>query len=172
MSTIRTVENRAFIRALELSPKCSNAWHRYGVPHLTSLRRFGEAETALRRALEIDPFSPLINAHLGLVLTYRKQFSAAEKQFFKALEMDPDFAETHSFIGQMYWWSGQTKEAEDYLHKGLDLSVGNLRMRCSSRNLRGYWARGTSKKRVERFVASSGCALCLPCFVPHLFGIR
>jgi len=121
---------RAFIRALELSPKCSNAWHRYGVPHLTSLRRFGEAETALRRALEIDPFSPLINAHLGLVLTYRKQFSAAEKQFFKALEMDPDFAETHSFIGQMYWWSGQTKEAEDYLHKGLDLSVGNLRMRC------------------------------------------
>lgn len=121
---------KEFLRAIKLNPNCANVWHRYGVPHLTSLRRFGEAEAALRRALEIAPLSLLLNAHFGLALSYAGQFKAAEQQFLKTLEMDPNFPETHSFLGEMYWWCGQTNKARDHIQKGISLSAGNVRMRC------------------------------------------
>jgi TolB-like protein/Flp pilus assembly protein TadD len=120
----------ALLNAIRLNPNYSNAWHRYGVPHLSSLRRFDEAEAALRKALEIDPFSLLINAHLGLVLSYGKHFAAAEEQFLKTLEMDPNFPDTHSFLGEMYWWSGQSEKATEHIQRGISLSGGNVRMRC------------------------------------------
>lgn len=127
---------KEFLHALELNPNCSNAWHRYGVPYLTSVRRFDEAEVALKRALEMDPLSLLVNAHVGLVLTYQRRFRQAEQQFFKTLEMDPNFPEAHSFMGLMYWWSDKLEEACDHVRQSIALSDGNLRMRCVLAGLR------------------------------------
>jgi tetratricopeptide (TPR) repeat protein len=121
---------KEFIRAIELNPNYSTAWHRYGLPHLACLRRFAEADRALRRALEIDPLSLLTNAHLGLLLAYWGKYQAAELQLLKTLEMDPNFPEAHGFLGLVYWWHGEPDKAAAHLQKGNLLSGDSVRMRC------------------------------------------
>lgn len=56
---------KEFRRAIELNPNYSTAFLWYGMMHLLPLGQFGEAEAALKRALEVDPFSLIINTHLG-----------------------------------------------------------------------------------------------------------
>lgn len=94
------------------------------------MRRFAEADRALRRALEIDPLSLLTNAHLGLLLAYWGKYQAAELQLLKTLEMDPNFPEAHGFLGLVYWWHGEPDKAAVHLQKSNLLSGDSVRMRC------------------------------------------
>src|SRR4051812_16004532 len=45
---------RAYAYALRINPRYANAWSGWGAT-LTKLKRFKEAETCLRRAVELDP---------------------------------------------------------------------------------------------------------------------
>src|SRR5260370_29975677 len=76
---------KEFRRALELNPNDSTTFLQYGVS-LLHLGRFAEAEAAARQALEIDPFSPLINTMLGPVLMFGRRYEAAVVQLRKTLD--------------------------------------------------------------------------------------
>lgn len=121
---------KEFQRAIELNPNYSTAFLWYGVMHLGPLGRFGEAEAALKRALEIDPFSLIINTHLGTVFTCARQYEAAAKQFLNTLAMEPNFPEAHLFLGVLYWCSGKIEQAIGHVQQGITLSKGDVRMRC------------------------------------------
>ena len=54
-------------RACELAPDDAESWQTKGYALLQG-RRYGEAETALRRALELDPGHPLANIYLAQAL--------------------------------------------------------------------------------------------------------
>src|SRR5437867_3854508 len=56
---------KEFRRAIELDPDCAPAHQWYGVLCLMPQGRLKEAETAIRRALDLDPLSPAINTSLG-----------------------------------------------------------------------------------------------------------
>jgi tetratricopeptide (TPR) repeat protein len=48
--------------------------------------RLREAEAEMRRALELDPLSPMINANIGMCFYVARQYDAAMTHWQKALE--------------------------------------------------------------------------------------
>jgi eukaryotic-like serine/threonine-protein kinase len=88
-----------FQRAIELNPNYATAHHWYGNGPLLALGRFEEAIAEGKRAVELDPLSPVINADLGRNLYNARRYDEAIAQLRKTLEIDPTFYYTHYNLG-------------------------------------------------------------------------
>jgi len=88
-----------FQRAIALNPNYATAHHWYGNGPLTALGRFDEAIAEGKRAIELDPLSPVINADLGQNLYNARRYDEAIAQLRKTLEIDPTFYYTHFNLG-------------------------------------------------------------------------
>jgi Tfp pilus assembly protein PilF len=121
---------REFQCAIELNPNYSTAFSWYGILHLCPLGRVAEAESALRRALEVDPFSLIINTHLAWVMAFAGRHQAAAEQLREALEMDPNFAEIHFSFVLLCLLTGRFEEGIAHAERGIALSKSDVRMRC------------------------------------------
>lgn len=88
-----------FQRAIELNPNYATAHHWYGNGPLLALGRFEEAIAEGKRAVELDPLSPIINADLGRNLYNARRYDEAIAQLGKTLEIDPTFYYTHYNLG-------------------------------------------------------------------------
>ena len=86
-------------RAIELKPNDATAHHWLGNDVLVSLGRFEEAIAEGKRAIELDPLSPVINADLGITLYLARRYDDAIAQLNKTLEIDPTFFYTHYNLG-------------------------------------------------------------------------
>lgn len=94
-----------FRRALELNPGYSTAHHWYGV-HLGAMGRFQDARSELAKALELDPFSPIINTNLAYPDLYQREYVKAEAQYRKALELDANFPVALEDLAALHWLRG------------------------------------------------------------------
>jgi eukaryotic-like serine/threonine-protein kinase len=81
---------REFQRAIALNPSSARAHQAYGFVLLVATGRFEEGIVELKRALELDPLSLLINRNLGRALLAARQYDQAIEQERKALELDPN----------------------------------------------------------------------------------
>ena len=88
-----------FQRAIALNPNYATAHHWYGNGPLLALGRFEEAIAEGKRAVELDPLSPIINADLGQNLYVARRYDEAIAQLRKTLEIDPTFYYTHYNLG-------------------------------------------------------------------------
>src|SRR6266536_439046 len=88
-----------FQRAIPLNPNYATAHHWYGNGPLLALGRFEEAVAEGKRAIELDPLSPIINADLGKNLYNARRYDEAIAQLRKTLEIDPTFYYTHYNLG-------------------------------------------------------------------------
>jgi tetratricopeptide (TPR) repeat protein len=88
-----------FQRAIALNPNYATAHHWYGNGPLLFLGRFDEAIAEGKRAIELDPFSPIINADLGVNLLCARRYDEAIAQLRKTLEIDPTFYYAHYNLG-------------------------------------------------------------------------
>ena len=77
-----------FEKALEVDPLNSTAL-KWRVTALRGLRRFGEAESAVRAAIEARPREPRLLIELGYVHDNQANYEAALEWFEKALQLDP-----------------------------------------------------------------------------------
>jgi DNA-binding winged helix-turn-helix (wHTH) protein/TolB-like protein/Flp pilus assembly protein TadD len=100
-----------FKRAIELNPKYATAHYFYGVSYLAPMGKLDEAQAELRRALEIDPHSLIINTNLGTLLYFEGRHDDAIKQFRKTVELDPRFVMTHLRLIDVYMQTGRYDEA-------------------------------------------------------------
>ena len=91
-----------FRRAMELDPDCAPAYQWCGVLCLMPQGRLKEAETAIRRALDLDPLSPAINTSLGHAFYVQGRHDDAIAYLEKALETDPRFYLAHWWLGVIY----------------------------------------------------------------------
>ena len=69
------------------------------------LNRIGRSEEGmaeLRRALEIEPLSIIINRLYGDVLLCATRYDEASTQLNKTLELDPTFSTTHLSLSALY----------------------------------------------------------------------
>src|SRR3989441_8151035 len=103
--------NREFRRAIELNPNYATAHHWYGESVLTPLGQFEDGVAELKRALQLDPLSVIINADVGTVLTSARRYDEAIEQLRKTLEMDPSFYYAHYNLGEALEMKGLTENA-------------------------------------------------------------
>ena len=92
---------QGFARALRLKPNYATA-HQWYAEHLVCVGLEDQAIQEVRRALELDPVSPVINTSVGLVLTTARRFDEAIAQLRRTIEMDRNFAMAHRLWGDVY----------------------------------------------------------------------
>jgi adenylate cyclase len=108
-----------FERARALNPTSPATQHHWHSIYLGALGRSDEALAEAKRALDLDPVSPLINHNLAAQLYLARRFDQAIEQCRKTMELDPSFSLTHSLLGRLYLAKGMYREAlaesENYL---------------------------------------------------------
>jgi tetratricopeptide (TPR) repeat protein len=75
------------------------------------MKRFDEATAEIKRALELDPMSVIINRIYGDIFVDMRRFDDAIAQYRKTLEMDPKFPTTEYFLGRAYEAKGMYDQA-------------------------------------------------------------
>jgi TolB-like protein/Flp pilus assembly protein TadD/class 3 adenylate cyclase len=95
-----------FQRAIALNPNYATAHHWYGFNPLSTLGRFDEAIAESKRAVELDPLSPVINSDLGSNLMVARRYDEAIAQLRKTLEIDPTFSLAHGALGEALQFKG------------------------------------------------------------------
>jgi serine/threonine-protein kinase len=138
-----TGAEKEFRLALEFSPNYATAHHWYAL-YLSGLERHSEALAEIKRALELDPLSLIINTNVAWAQYFARDYDRAIENFKKTLEMDPNYAVAHQRLGQAYLEKGLIKEAIAELEKAVNLSPGNTEILAAL----GH-AFAVSGKRVE-----------------------
>ncbi len=90
-----------FERALELNPNYATAHHWYAWYYF-AMGRPDDSVREMKRALELDHLSLIINVDLGWALIFQRQYDRAMEQERKTLEMDPNFGPAHVVLGMAY----------------------------------------------------------------------
>jgi serine/threonine protein kinase/cytochrome c-type biogenesis protein CcmH/NrfG len=87
--------------AIELNPNYMEGHRRYSQV-LEQQGRFEEARVALKRALEIDPLSPVTNFEIANLLFYERKYEESEALSKKNVELDPNFWYAHLQLFYVY----------------------------------------------------------------------
>jgi len=113
---------REYQRAIELKPNYATAHQWLGNDSLVSFGRFDEAIAEGKRAVELDPLSPVINADLGVTLYLARRYDDAMEQLRKTLAIDPTFFYAHYNIGIALQLKGDLPGAITEYEKAKQLS--------------------------------------------------
>ena len=124
-----TGSEREFQRAIQLDPGFAEAHHQYS-HYLTAMGCSSESLTESLRALELDPLSLVLNAHLAWHYLYARQYDQAIQQCQKASELDRNYPETAEFRGLAYEQKGMYQEAIAELQTAINLSGGSPHMKA------------------------------------------
>jgi len=103
-------------RGIALSPNSSDAETDYAVL-LDMLNRPEEAVTHMRKALQLDPQSFLMNRHLGSTLYFARHYQEALVHLEQAAEMEP------GRLGYVLEWQVQTYEAMGNRDKAVEVDI-------------------------------------------------
>lgn len=115
-----------FKQAIKLNQNYATAHHWYAL-YLAAVGRFERAIAEIRRALELDPLSLVINANLAIIFLYSGKYEEAIRQCRKTLDLDPDFGVAHLYLGLAYERAGRFDEAIAELQQARVLSDGSSR---------------------------------------------
>jgi len=119
---------REFQRAIELQPNNATAHQWYGNGPLDSLGRFEEAIAETKRAVELDPLSPIINTDRAYPLYYARRYDEALAQSKKTIELDPAFFYSRQILGMVLQAKGDLSAAIAEFEKARQLSGDPLHL--------------------------------------------
>lgn len=101
---------REFRHAVELNSSNSEAHE--GLAWYLAIRKQSDASLAeVRKAQQVDPLSPIMNADVGNMLFYAGRTDQAIQQLHKAIGLDPDFPASHYFLIKIYESLGLYEDA-------------------------------------------------------------
>jgi serine/threonine-protein kinase len=89
---------------MELNPNLALAYDQLAWVHVC-LGRYDQAIAETRRALELDPLSPLINAEFAIWLMRARRYDEAIAQARKALELNAGSAAAYRAMGWSRFWN-------------------------------------------------------------------
>ena len=108
-------------RALQLNPNDATAHHWFTLDVLEPLGESAQGVAEMRRAVEVDPLSLIINETLGEALMRAGRLDEAIVQLRKTIEMDAGFPNAHRTLGQAFELKGQIPEAMAEYQKAIAL---------------------------------------------------
>jgi TolB-like protein len=114
----------AIKRAIQLNPNYAVARLDYSMHYLTPMLRRDEAIAEMKRALKLDPLSPVVNDHIGWPFLWARQYDQAIEQFQKALELDPNLPWSCIGLGEAYLLKGMYEQAISWYQKAVDVTQG------------------------------------------------
>jgi TolB-like protein/Flp pilus assembly protein TadD len=101
---------RRFRRAIELNPSYATArqWFSFYLGHMG---RFDEALAEAKRARELDPLSPVIDANVGVVHLRAGRSDEAIAHLQRVITMDSQFGFAHACLGLAYLQNAMVEQA-------------------------------------------------------------
>jgi len=121
---------KEFQRSLELNPCYPTANHYYA-ECLMTMGRNAEALTGMKKSLELDPLSLIINVAIGWTYYHGRQYDEAVAQLLRTVELDPNYPMTYWILGLLYRDTAQYDLAISAGEKGVNLSGGSPLMRAA-----------------------------------------
>jgi serine/threonine protein kinase/Flp pilus assembly protein TadD len=122
---------KEFRRSIELKPDYPTAHQWYAIHYLTATGRLEEAVQEMKKALELDPASLVMNTFMGATLYYAGRYDEAIDQCRRTIEMDPNFAVAHWHLGLAYEQKQILDAATEEFKKAISLSGGSPLMRAA-----------------------------------------
>jgi tetratricopeptide (TPR) repeat protein len=116
--------DKEFQRAIELNPGYATAHHWYAW-HLSLIGRNSEAIAEMKKAENLDPVSPVVNADLAELLLIAQLPDESMQQSRKTMEMNPGFAFAHNQLAQAYIQQRMFGEAIGELQEAIKLAGNN-----------------------------------------------
>jgi TolB-like protein len=98
---------KEYQRAIQLNPNDATAHHWYGTDVFATLGDSRGEIAEMRRALELDPLSLIINTNLGVAFLHAGRLDEAITQFRKTLEMDGSFYFARWSLGVALEYKGE-----------------------------------------------------------------
>jgi Tfp pilus assembly protein PilF len=93
----------------------------YGIA-LLNLKKFTDAETQLRLAIQRNATSPVAHYYLGLTVMNEQKFDMAQAEFESTIKNGGEnLALAHKYLGGVYWRKHDYKQAADELEKYVKL---------------------------------------------------
>lgn len=144
-----------FRRAIALNPNYPSA-HQWYAEYLTAMGRFDEALDETRRAKEIDPLSPIINAGEVWTLYFARHYDECIERGRRIAELNPQFAEIQEYLKRCYDQKGMYREAvtaRQLRRKFVGLDAAEtvaLKDAATANNPKDYW-----RKRLEQELAEA-----------------
>ena len=113
---------KEFERAIELNPNYATAHQWYARTVLLMAGQFDRAIAEVKRAVELDPVSPIIHAELGTVYMVARRYDEAIEELRNTVEMYPEFYWAHRFLGLALELKGSTRDAIAEYERALELN--------------------------------------------------
>src|SRR5437773_4631243 len=86
----------------------------------------------MKRALELEPASLVMNTFMGATLYYAGRYDEAIDQCRRTIEMDPNFTVAHWHLGLAYEQNQLLDAATEEFKKAISLSGGSPLMKARS----------------------------------------
>jgi adenylate cyclase len=112
-----------FKQAIKLNPNYVTAHEHYAF-FLACRRRTDEAITHARLALQLDPFSPMINFHVGGIYWLIHRYDLTLEQAHTLFDLEPNFFGTYLLFGLTHWSHGMHEAAVAEMRKAVTLGGG------------------------------------------------
>jgi adenylate cyclase len=122
---------KEFKRSIELTPDYATGHQWYAIHYLTATGRFEEAVQEMKKALELEPASLVMNTFMGATLYYAGRYDEAIDQCRRTIEMDPNFAVAHWHLGLAYEQKQALDAATEEFKKAISLSGGSPLMQAA-----------------------------------------
>jgi adenylate cyclase len=112
---------QAYQRAICLNPNYPTAHHWYS-EYFRVLRRRNEELREIKRAMDLDPLSPLICTLVGEAYRGAGDVAGAVSEWQRVIELEPNFPLSHFFLGGIYAEQQRFDEAIAESEKAVALS--------------------------------------------------
>jgi TolB-like protein/Flp pilus assembly protein TadD len=113
---------REYERVIQLKPSDATAHHWFAEDVLANVGQHERELAEMKRALEFDPLSLIVNTNLGVAYLHNGRLDDAIAQFRKTIEMDPSFYSAQQSYGMALEVQGKISEAITELEKAATLT--------------------------------------------------
>jgi serine/threonine protein kinase/tetratricopeptide (TPR) repeat protein len=121
----------------------------YGTAHLwyalflAAMRRGDEAIAEVRRAMELEPLSPVVNLNVARVYYFAQKYDDAIEQCHKTLAMAPGYSLAHRRLGMIYEQKQMYRESVAEFEKALQLVPHDTETMSAMGHAYAAWGRTT-----------------------------